>query len=87
MLTFAAQYRSAIDTMTAARDLGLRKYELDQAEWKIVGELRDVLKVSIFLVCPSLFFYSPEDIQGRDTVFLAWNAQSCNRNPSHGSPR
>lgn len=56
MLSFAAEYRSAIDSMTAARDLGLRKYELDQAEWKIVGELRDVLKVSVYSCLVSVFF-------------------------------
>jgi len=84
MLTFAAQYRPAIDSMT---DLGLRKYELDQAEWKLVGELRDVLKVSNFFVCSSHFSYLSEDIQRRDTVFLTRNTQSCNRNPSYGSHR
>ena len=36
MLDFAVKYRPAIDTMTAGRDLGLRNYELDQAEWKII---------------------------------------------------
>ena len=56
MLSFAAEYRPAIDSMTAARDLGLRKYELDQAEWEIIGELRDVLKVSVFSCLISFFF-------------------------------
>jgi len=46
MLDFAVKYRPAIDTMTAARDLGLCNYELDQAEWKIAEDLREVLKVS-----------------------------------------
>ena len=87
MLTFAIQYRPAIDSMTAVRDLGLRKYELDQAEWKLVEELRDVLKVSNFFVCSSHFSYLSEDIQRRDTVFLARNAQSRNCNPSYGSHR
>jgi len=88
MLTFAAQYRPAIDSMTAARDLGLRKYKLDQAEWKIVGELRDVLKVCFFFICcSSNLSYLPKDIQGRDTLFLAWNAQSRNGNSGHGSHR
>lgn len=45
MLDFAIKYRPAIDSMTAARDFDLRKYELLPAEWKIAGELRDVLKV------------------------------------------
>ncbi|PPQ81292.1 hypothetical protein CVT26_015194 [Gymnopilus dilepis] len=44
MLDFALKYRAAIDAMTATRDLDLRKYELVSAEWRIAGELRDVLK-------------------------------------------
>jgi hypothetical protein len=36
--------------MTAARDFGLRQYELVPAEWKIASELRDVLKVGISLL-------------------------------------
>lgn len=46
MLDFAVKYRVAIDTMTATRDLGLRNYELEQAEWKIAEDLGEVLKVS-----------------------------------------
>ncbi|KAH9011825.1 hypothetical protein EDB85DRAFT_1878177 [Lactarius pseudohatsudake] len=42
MLDFSLKYRPAIDTITASRDL--RKYELLPAEWKITGELREVLK-------------------------------------------
>jgi len=49
MLDFTVKYRMAIDTMTAARDLGLRNYELEQAEWKIAEDLREVLKVSQFV--------------------------------------
>ena len=39
MLNFAVTYCPAIDMMTAARDLGLRNYELDGAEWKLAAEL------------------------------------------------
>lgn len=45
MLDFALKYRPAIDTMTATRELNLRKYELVAEEWKIAGELRTVLQV------------------------------------------
>ena len=44
MIEFAVEYRAAIDSMTAARDLDLRKYELIPEEWKIAVELRDILK-------------------------------------------
>ena len=53
MVEFAVEYRAAIDTMTAARDLDLRRYELIPEEWKIAVELRDMLKVGVFHVVDS----------------------------------
>ncbi len=50
MLEFATHYRLAINSMTAAHDLGLRKYKLVPEEWKIAGELRHVLKVSYYYI-------------------------------------
>ena len=55
MVEFAIEYRAAIDSMTAARDLDLRKYELIPEEWKIALELRDMLKVG---VCNFAHMYS-----------------------------
>ncbi|KAJ7355969.1 hypothetical protein DFH08DRAFT_628100, partial [Mycena albidolilacea] len=43
MLSFAAKYRKAIDAIAAERSLKLRKYELDEQEWKILGDLLMVL--------------------------------------------
>jgi hypothetical protein len=51
MLDFAVDYRAAIDAITSARDLNLRKYELADHEWAIVVELRDTLKAC----CISLY--------------------------------
>jgi hypothetical protein len=45
MLSFVLDYRSAIDTVTADKNLKLRKFELDDDEWKIVGDLVSVLEV------------------------------------------
>ncbi|KAJ8591953.1 hypothetical protein M405DRAFT_685145, partial [Rhizopogon salebrosus TDB-379] len=45
MLEFAINYRKAIDAMTDKRKLGLGVYELDEHEWTLVMQLRDVLKV------------------------------------------
>ena len=50
MLEFAIQYRTAIDAMTAAHDFGLRQCKLVPAEWKVAGELQEILKVSILLL-------------------------------------
>jgi len=75
MLAFAVKYRAAIDSMTAARDLGLRDYELVSAEWKIAEEVAEVLKVCHYLIIHShtymsqsrflkmLRSFSPEELQ------------------------
>jgi len=45
MLSFVLRYRQAIDTVTADKGLKLRKFELDDDEWKIVSDLVSVLEV------------------------------------------
>lgn len=46
MLVFAVDYRKVIDRIAGEKDMGLRDYEMDDEEWEIVQQLRDVLKVS-----------------------------------------
>ncbi|KAJ7349941.1 hypothetical protein DFH08DRAFT_696406 [Mycena albidolilacea] len=46
MLSFAVKYRKAIDAIAAERSLKLRKYELDEQEWKILGDLLMVLRAA-----------------------------------------
>lgn len=48
MLKFAVDYRPALDSITADRDMKLRQYELDQEEWDIAKHLCEVLKVRFF---------------------------------------
>ncbi len=50
MLEFTIQYCATINTITAARDFSLCQCELVRAEWKVAGELQEVLKVSILLL-------------------------------------
>ncbi|KZV99872.1 hypothetical protein EXIGLDRAFT_582092, partial [Exidia glandulosa HHB12029] len=45
MIDFAINYRSAVDKITSERGSELRAFELSDAEWEIMGQLRDVLKV------------------------------------------
>lgn len=45
MLVMALKYRLAIDNITANKALKLRKYELDNDDWKIISDLVRVLKV------------------------------------------
>jgi hypothetical protein len=44
MLNVAIDYRSAIDAMTSNRELSLRKFELEDEEWEVAKNLRDILK-------------------------------------------
>jgi hypothetical protein len=55
MLDFALAYREALDSITGDKDMKLRKYEMDEEEWEIVHQLREVLKVSLSLVFPHSF--------------------------------
>ena len=45
MLMMAIKYRLAIDNITANKALKLRKYKLDDDDWKIMSDLIQVLKV------------------------------------------
>jgi hypothetical protein len=45
MLNFAVDYQSAIDDMMGDKTTNLRRYELDDKEWKIAEQLRNTLKV------------------------------------------
>jgi hypothetical protein len=46
MLAFVFEYRKAYNEITGHQDMKLRDYELSEDEWKIIKDLRDVLKVS-----------------------------------------
>jgi hypothetical protein len=39
-------YYAALDKTTGDRDMNLRKFELEEEDWKTATDLRDVLKVS-----------------------------------------
>jgi hypothetical protein len=45
MMRFALKYRPPIDSITANKELKLRKYELDSEDWGIVEDLVAVLEV------------------------------------------
>jgi hypothetical protein len=46
MLSFALDYRAAIDAMTSDKTVKLRKYELEDEEWLIVEDLVAILRVA-----------------------------------------
>jgi hypothetical protein len=49
MVDFAVEHRAAIDEMTGNKNMGLRKYEMNENEWRIAEQLRDTLKVRVQL--------------------------------------
>jgi hypothetical protein len=48
MLDFAYQYKWPINKITDINKMKLREYEIEVHEWKVVQQLRDLLKVSTF---------------------------------------
>ena len=49
MANFVVDYHVPVDAMVDKRKLGLGNYALDEHEWKVLGQLRDVLAVSKLL--------------------------------------
>jgi len=50
MMQFALKYRRLIDSITAKKELNLRKYELDNNDWKIIVDLAAILEVRSLLL-------------------------------------
>ncbi|KIK17267.1 hypothetical protein PISMIDRAFT_111858, partial [Pisolithus microcarpus 441] len=53
MIDFILEYREPVDAITDKRRLGLATYALNEHEWVVLGQLRDVLKI---LKDATLFF-------------------------------
>jgi hypothetical protein len=47
MLSFACEYKLAINVMTAKVENKLRPYEMNEEEWGYAEQLRQVLKVRV----------------------------------------
>lgn len=45
MMSFAIRYRQPIDAITANKMLKLRRFELDDDEWKVIQDLVEILEV------------------------------------------
>ena len=85
MLSFALEYREAIDTLTADRRHELRAYELNEREWIIASQLCDVLKVREHHRSVDRFVItSCTGLEGHDSILLSCNAQPCHRYPCYG---
>jgi hypothetical protein len=49
MLRFVLKFREPIDRITADKALKLRKFELDDNDWRIVNDLVSVLEVRTYI--------------------------------------
>ena len=47
MLKFALEHKAVLEEITGDHDLKLWKYEMDEEEWELAGQLCQVLKVLI----------------------------------------
>jgi len=103
MLDYALEHREAVDAVTQRRDLGLRRYELEDNEWVILQQLRDILKVRRPFPTHALLSWGTAavhvllifivcclhliDSKGRHTLLLARNTQPCDSDSSNGLRR
>ena len=49
MLEFSLSFQEALDTITGDKEMKLQKYKMNDDEWQIANQLREVLKVSLFV--------------------------------------
>ncbi|KAJ7346427.1 hypothetical protein DFH08DRAFT_701527, partial [Mycena albidolilacea] len=68
MLRFAEQYCEVIDTITSNKMYGLRKFELDDDEWKVVGNLVYVFKTATLFFSSDTISTNSNMISTTDTI-------------------
>jgi hypothetical protein len=85
MLDFAVEHITAINTITADRDMKLRQYELSETDWGIARQLRDVLKVcNLFYLIFYLLITVLLALQGHYAIFFTRDSLHRNRHTSYG---
>ena len=72
MLDFAPDYRPAVDAIIDEKEMKLRQYELSDKDWKIVKQLRDVLKVCPSPFIPPIVINLRSQIFKDATMFFSW---------------
>lgn len=86
MLEYALSHCGAVNSMTQDYILELRKFELDDKEWDLLGQLHNVLRVCVQCLGGSVTNMTVTiDPHRCHTVFLILHPQSCNRHSSDGS--
>jgi hypothetical protein len=89
MLDTALEYRKAIDVITSERVNGLRQFELTAEEWKLAGQLHNILKV-----CTNVCYIISSQVsiltlglvgsQACNNLLFTLHPQPCSSNPFHG---
>jgi len=75
MMQFVLKYRQPIDGITANKELKLRKYELDNEDWRIIEDLVSVLEVTSSSYSWKLVTYSLQQYK-KATLFFLGNTAS-----------
>jgi hypothetical protein len=71
MLSFACDYKEAINDITGMQDMKLQDYKINNEEWRIVEQLHNILKVSHCLVINAcLYLPFMTDFQGCYAILL-----------------
>jgi hypothetical protein len=83
MLDFAIEFRAALDTIAGERDMKLRKYELNDAEWAIARQLRDLLMVFLFHEY-FIWLIIALAVKTRHTLFFSSHTQYRDGYPGYG---
>ncbi|KIK39708.1 hypothetical protein CY34DRAFT_88720, partial [Suillus luteus UH-Slu-Lm8-n1] len=84
MLNFALQYQKAIDAITDKHKLGLGEYSLEDDDWMLAKQLRDVLKDATLYFSrgtPNLAMVIPA-MDHIDTMFTNGIVQNKHFNPA-----
>ena len=79
MLGFAIQYQWAIEHITFDWRNDLQEFKLLEDKWEMVEELHDSHMTH---GCTEQYM---SDLEGCDSLLLAWNSQPAYCDPSHGS--
>jgi len=90
MIDYALLHWKAINNVAQDRELGLRRFELSNNEWIVLGQLHNVLKVRLMCsilaasVCPNQT--QPNlDSQECHNLLFSVNTQPCQSDTRHGS--
>lgn len=87
MLDFALKYQPAIMEFTSNLKFGLRKFELDNEEWELAKQLRDVLKVREHYYLSCYCIHSCLGLLRWHSILLTEETDAVRSTPGNGHHR